>query len=318
MNIVGYSDRLSVRPGETLRFMVSCAHPAYRADIVRLIHGDPNPEGPGFKEEVVPVAINGEYAGRVQAIRAGSYAIVPDAPALRSAFGLTLQAWIYPTTPRKGVQGIVTKWSESERAGYALVVDENGGLGLWLGDGEGEVEKISTGVPMHASRWYFVAAAFDAEEGRVTLHQLPVEGWPRDESRALTERATGLSRVGRTEAPLLMAAVRDLDASGATTVRAHFNGKIDSPRLFGRALGPGEIESLARDGDPALVEAPVAAWDFARDFASAQVTDISAKSSGRPAREHAGARHDRPRLERQRDRLPAPPGRVRRHPFPRR
>lgn len=45
--IVGYADRFRVEPGETIRFMVSSESPSYRADIVRLIHGDPNPEGPG-------------------------------------------------------------------------------------------------------------------------------------------------------------------------------------------------------------------------------------------------------------------------------
>ena len=40
MDIVGYSDRFSVRPGQTIRFMVSCAEPAYRAAVVRLRHTD--------------------------------------------------------------------------------------------------------------------------------------------------------------------------------------------------------------------------------------------------------------------------------------
>ena len=47
MWIVGYADAMSVAPGETIRFMVSCELPEYRAQIVRLIHGDINPAGPG-------------------------------------------------------------------------------------------------------------------------------------------------------------------------------------------------------------------------------------------------------------------------------
>ena len=275
MRIVGYSDRLSVQSGETIRFMVSCERPTYRADVVRLIHGDPSRQGPGFKEEIVSTPINGEYAGRNQAIRTGSYAIVQDAPALRPVAGLTLQAWIYPTTPRKGMQGIITKWSESERAGYGLFIDESGGLSLWLGDGDGAVEKICTGAPLHASRWYYVACTYDAREQRASLHQLPVAGWPRDESRAVTEQVIALSRVGESTVPLVMAGVWGLDASRAATVQGHFNGKIDSPRMFRRALAPEELESLARGVDPALGDATAAAWDFARDFGSAEITDTS-------------------------------------------
>ena len=37
MRLIGYSDRMSVRPGESLRFMVSCEEVStYHAEIVRL------------------------------------------------------------------------------------------------------------------------------------------------------------------------------------------------------------------------------------------------------------------------------------------
>ena len=39
--IMGYSDKISVCPGETIRFMVSCDGPrTYNARLVRIIHGD--------------------------------------------------------------------------------------------------------------------------------------------------------------------------------------------------------------------------------------------------------------------------------------
>ena len=50
MNIVGYSDVWSVRPGERIRFMVSSTHARYSASIVRLFHGDPKPGGPERKD----------------------------------------------------------------------------------------------------------------------------------------------------------------------------------------------------------------------------------------------------------------------------
>ena len=64
LRITGYSDRLSVRPGEAITFYVhSEENEGYRADIVRLIHGDTSEDGPGFKEEPVEAAMNGEYPG---------------------------------------------------------------------------------------------------------------------------------------------------------------------------------------------------------------------------------------------------------------
>ena len=49
--IAGYSDRLSVRPGETIRFAVSSlANTNYQATLFRSISSDPNPKGPGIVE----------------------------------------------------------------------------------------------------------------------------------------------------------------------------------------------------------------------------------------------------------------------------
>ena len=85
MKILGYADRLSVAPGETVRFMVSCSGAErYRAEIVRIIHGDANPDGPGLKLERVATPVSGEYPGRVQAIDIGSYLRVPDHERLRA------------------------------------------------------------------------------------------------------------------------------------------------------------------------------------------------------------------------------------------
>ena len=58
MKITGYADKISVQPGETIRFMVNCERPSYQAHIVRVVCGDTSPIGPGVKEEVVRTAAN--------------------------------------------------------------------------------------------------------------------------------------------------------------------------------------------------------------------------------------------------------------------
>ena len=275
MKIVGYSDRWSVQPGETVRFMVSSEPSTYRADIVRLIHGDETPGGPGFKDEPLETSISGEYPGRQQPIRKGSYVTVPDSPALRLAGSFTLQAWIYPTTPGKVQQGVLTKWAP-DGGGYGLFIDETGGAALWLSDDAGEVQRVGTGVPLNSLRWHFVAATYDSESGRVSVRQEPVGMWPRDESRSVASGSAGGLRPGSNALPLLMAAHWGREESGEQVVAGHFNGKIGNPSIFRRALGAGELEALRRSAPHrAADDALVAAWDFGRDFSSDRIADAS-------------------------------------------
>ena len=116
MNLVGYTDRLTAAPGDTVRFMVSSHHPRFRADLVQLIHGDESPAGPGYKERQVPSAIDGHYPGRPKPIHSGSYVHIPAHPALNALTSFTLTAWIYPTTPANGLQGLITRWTDAPAA----------------------------------------------------------------------------------------------------------------------------------------------------------------------------------------------------------
>ena len=56
----------------------------------------------------------------------------------------------------------------------------------------------------------------------------------------------------------------------------HFNGKLDRPRLAGRALDPAEMAALGADALPdELVTSVLAAWDFSLDIPSETIVDIS-------------------------------------------
>ena len=49
--ITGYADRFSLAPGEKINFKISSASKdPYRAKLIRVISGDPNPDGPGLIE----------------------------------------------------------------------------------------------------------------------------------------------------------------------------------------------------------------------------------------------------------------------------
>ena len=49
ISLTGYTDQVSVRPGETVDIKISAENAtAALVEIVRIIHGDEHPDGPGF------------------------------------------------------------------------------------------------------------------------------------------------------------------------------------------------------------------------------------------------------------------------------
>jgi N,N-dimethylformamidase len=71
--LMGYADRISVAPGETIEFKVSCSGaPRYRAEIVRVLSPEAGPLAPPFRRELVETPANGEYSAREQVLRCGS------------------------------------------------------------------------------------------------------------------------------------------------------------------------------------------------------------------------------------------------------
>jgi N,N-dimethylformamidase len=268
MRIVGYPDRISVPPGEPIGFCVSCEDGVgtYSSELVRLFQADPDPRGPGFRDETVEGIAVSEHPARRQPIRTGSHVVVPDDPEL-DLTSLSIQAMVWPTRPGTGRQGIVTKWSAAMGAGYGLVLDDDGCVALLLGDGRGGVESIGTGVPLLERCWYLAAATLDASSGAVTVHQAPLVNSvnspvsplvPLDEMGATVTRTTNVAPAPSAGALFIAAWVDDGDV-----VAGHFNGKIDGPRLAGRALSLDEVSSFA--DDPAI-DGAVAAWDFSREL----------------------------------------------------
>jgi len=240
LQIIGYGDRLSVRPGETIEFKVSCEAGAqsYQAEILRLICGDDRPEGPGFKARPVNGAIAGRYPGRRQPIEVGSYIRVAGAAALDDMASVAITANIWPTTPAKGEQLLIGR--RDGTSGFALVVGRAGDLALRLGE-----SLIATGKPLRRRQWYRIEARYDSASGAVTLSQTPLALMARDDSAA---SVTGKARM--TAPP----------PATPLIIGRGYNGKIEAPRL----------------NDP--TGGLIAAWDFAEGIGTTRVTDRSANA----------------------------------------
>jgi hypothetical protein len=78
--LIGYSSEWSVRPGDTVDFMVNSINgEPYKADLVRVINGESQSiYGDQFKVEYTSSSFEGSYEGTPQALNLGSYIHVAD------------------------------------------------------------------------------------------------------------------------------------------------------------------------------------------------------------------------------------------------
>jgi N,N-dimethylformamidase len=271
--------------------MVSSEEDFYRVDIVRLIHGDANPDGPGFRATKIGTTVDGEYPGREQKLRTGSYAIIPDAPPLRLAGSFSIQLWLYPTAPGGAEQEILSKVAP-DGSGYSLSID--GGY-VALGMGGGGAKALRGGMALRERSWHFVCVTYDRARELARLVVEPVERWPLD-TPDLTEVAVGAAPMPN-DVPLLLAARWTADREALIPTQ-HYNGKIESPRIFARALDDREIDLLRRGDLPDEIEDLIAAWDFSRDMDGRRVTDtgphgLHGRTVNMPARMMTGHAWDR-------------------------
>jgi N,N-dimethylformamidase len=280
--ICGYADRLSVAPGETVEFKVSSERAGtYRAELVRLVNGDTNPAGPGFKE--VDIAeLGGERQARFQATDPGSYVLVEDGGKLALSGTFTLQAFVYATTPEKDDQVVLGRYASQKEAGYALAL-RDGRPTLVLGGGGGS-EVAQADEPLYRSCWYSVAVGYDPETDTARLYSrsvvnsansllspiVPISG------ECVNDCSVGTKPVD-CGAPFLIAGCWTSGSDGP--VEQHFNGKIDAPKVWARLLSVEELDAVTA-GELTPRDGLIAAWDFANGISQDGISSDRVADTG--------------------------------------
>ena len=275
--IVGYSDRIAVKAGEQIDFKVSCEDdaPTFRAGILRVICGDHHPDGPGLKLDPVEVSMAGEYPACRQLIHAGSCVVVPGPPGLGALPGFTVLALIWPTLPDRGPQAILSQWLDETGSGFMLHIDAGGHLAATLGDGQGSCETVRSCHMLAPRTWYLVAATYDRTTKVIQLHKERLHAWPGDLTHDCVTAVTS-TPIGCPRVPMVIAGNCLSAGTSRQLTGAHFNGKIDSPRMAKCPLDRLQMNLLLREPLAAEIEHCVlAAWDFSRGIQSNSVTDIS-------------------------------------------
>ncbi len=270
IRIFGYANRISVKPGEDIDFHVSADGTDFvDAQLVRLIHGDQHPSGPGFVEEEVASPIDGQWSVRKQFTQLGSHLVVEDPDrrlAVDGSFSLFCHVW--PSLPDKGHrQTLVGRFDARTNEGFAIGISPQGRLEFWVGDGK-EIDYVVSELPLVKKAWYFVGASFDHASGRATLYQEGVLNRYNSligkvvpyEFRSHVEAMFRFRQHNRDDVPFMMAGALDNHELRGDFVNDMFYGKIDRPGICDRALSREEMDAI-RDGSPPPRDAVLAYWD---------------------------------------------------------
>ena len=261
--LAGYADRLSVRPGETITFRVSNATGEKTAvRVVRVVCADPNPDGPGVRIEPVAGRPPSEIvAPEPQTTCSGSYAIADIGADLEPLDrGFTIVATVWPTYLGRTVQPIMSWLDTATSSGAALLIDRDARLSFRIGQGEGRVATWQGGPRLAEREWAHVALIYDGEKRTACLATWST----RDGSHSGPRRS-----MSTLAAPLAGPAGKHVFIGAG--MNASFDGKIEWPRLFARAVSPEELDLVVAGEHVASL---LAAWDFSKEVHTQRIIDV--------------------------------------------
>src|SRR5437868_13459596 len=143
--LIGYLDRFSARPGERIAVKVSSQrHEPYDADLVRIIHGDANPDGPGLKIKEIEPGFAGRYPSRFQPVHSGSCGVVTMPAPIGLPDPCTIVVRVQPWLLDGRPQTVLSL----EPPGITLSVAAEGAIL------EAQGGRVQGSAPMLQRRWY--------------------------------------------------------------------------------------------------------------------------------------------------------------------
>jgi N,N-dimethylformamidase len=307
--LIGYSSKITARPGDTLDFMVNAIEGGkYRADLVRIVNGDYlSHYRDQFKVVDVEASFAREYDGVAQALNLGSYVEIPASRKLDGLKSFTVSAWIYPTfDPNEykepdlenpdpfypptldiaksiGDQTIVSRFDALTNTGWALRINKNFQLEFISGDGQ-QLESVTLVDTVRDWDWSYVAVSYDADSGKAKVLLLEKPYAPGDQFTARNLSKEQAIRPVVQEGSLRIAALRN--GKGAAMAKIEkpgdvFNGRIQDVRIADKALTDKQVDALSAAVAPKDINRSlVADWDFSQNMKTDQIIDIRGKNNG--------------------------------------
>ena len=224
--LIGYSDKLSLRPGETVSFKVSSTFKkSFSASLKRSISADPNPKGIGIVEKDASKYFKtSSFKSRKQSFNPGSYAICKTPIKVSIKKNLNLSVIIFPTLSSSKQQTILA-FDNVE-----IYINSNGATSIRVGD-----KSISIKEPLILRSWYKINVKISLS-GKVSISQKNLKN--KNEKDLINNGKMSLNKVLFGKVSLAAIVSKGISHN-------HFNGKIESPIINadGKKIGDWDLSN---------------------------------------------------------------------------
>lgn len=288
LSLAAYAHRLSVRPGERIRFSASNATgAAVSARVERVICADANPRGPGIQTAAVSGELTTLRAPLAEVSPQGSYAVVDSFGAALKGPATAVLCRVYPTIATGKRQVLLSALDESEKRGFSLDLDSDGAVSARVGTGNAIVTSES-GPVLALRRWHAVWLSVDGSNAVVGCAHIN-DPMVSDEPMELAFALGGPAEPPGGHTPLVMAA-----AIADGVAAEHFTGKLEAPVIIERGLAATDRSRYLQAQAPVPV---LAAWDYAQQVGTRRVVDVGpgelhGRTVNSPARGMTGSSWD--------------------------
>jgi N,N-dimethylformamidase len=211
--IVGYSDKISVRQGETIEFKVSSyLKTPFTASLKRSISADPNPKGIGIIEKDASKYFKkSSFKSREQKFNPGSYGVCKKTLKIEFNRELLIKVIIYPTLLNNNKQTILA------HDGLEVYLNSDGKVTLSINK-----ELISIKENLSLKKWYEIQAKIYSN-GKIFLSYKSI----KEKNSKIFSNKAKFKKKNIFEGKLSIAALCLKDHS-----LNHYNGKIEAPMIL--------------------------------------------------------------------------------------
>jgi len=165
MNILGYADKFSVMQNESIEFKVSCQNiKKYNAALLKIVQGDINDKGPGYKEIKLKDNLGGPFNARYQKIPIGSYGIIRNKKIFHKLKNLSLSVFIFPTLLKRGRKQVIL--SRKNNNGFELFINNEDKIQFNINNYNIKLKK-----KISEKNWYFITAKYNSKNGSVYISE---------------------------------------------------------------------------------------------------------------------------------------------------